>query len=684
MGWRWAVIGGLLGQAALVQAGEPDQQQPRIEVQAPDWVSLSEPLPVPDGAQGALFVRRSDLITRLTAKGEAAYLSQLVRILQPGALELGNVAFAWNPAAGEAVVHTLRIHRGTEIIDVLGKASFEVLRREDRLEAAMLDGTLTAVLKVPDLRVGDDLEIAYTIPINDPTLRENSSGLMLLQPSIPPGRYRLELSWDEGQRPRTKATADIAPFLEEQPDRLVARFDNPPTITPPRDAPPRYAWQRVIEYSDFADWQAISRRFHGLFMAAAKLPPGAPLRKEAGAIAAAHPGKLAQAQAALELVQQQVRYVYVGFGGGNYLPASAEETWNRRYGDCKGKTALLLALLGELGIEAEPVLVNNSQPTDGLETRLPSPNLFDHVLVRARIGREVLWLDATLPAVIDGRNEPFLAYQWILPLAAKGATIERLPQKPFALPQDMEIHELDASAGFDSPAKRTVTYLKRGIAGLVAHNTFSAVSAEQLEASLRSELAGSEAWDNVERVTYRFDETTRTSILTIAGTGPIEWEQENGYTYTRLPAGGFNPPPRRQRPAGESRDAPFYTEPSYTCYVTTMRLPADTRLEEWSVNSWIETILFGRIFYRQMQLASDHTLRLVRGSRVEEPEIPVSTAERDNGRLARFDNSMALLTWTKDARQDHSHAQQPVPATFAFDWTSAAAPCLPETLRTAP
>lgn len=328
--WRWAVIGSLLGQAALAQAGEPGQQQPRIEVEAPDWVSLSEPLPVPDGAQGALFVRRSDLITRLTAKGEAAYLSQLVRILQPGALDL---------------------------------------------------------------------------------------------------------------------------------------------------------------------------------------------------------------------VQQQVRYVYVGLGGGTYLPASADETWNRRYGDCKGKTALLLALLGELGIAA---------------------------------------------------------------------------------------------------------------------------------------------WDSVEKVTYRFDEATRASILTIAGTGPIEWEQENGYTYTRLPGGGFNPPPRRQRPAGESRDAPFYTEPSYTCHVTTMRLPADTRLEEWSVNSSIETILFGRIFYRRMQLAPDHTLRLVRGSRVEAPEIPGSTAERDNGRLARFDNSMALLTWTKDAREDHSHAQQPVPATFAFDWTSAAAPCLPENLRTAP
>jgi hypothetical protein len=40
------------------------------------------------------------------------------------------------------------------------------LRREDQLEAAMLDGLLTAVLRVPDLRVGDDLEIAYTVPLH--------------------------------------------------------------------------------------------------------------------------------------------------------------------------------------------------------------------------------------------------------------------------------------------------------------------------------------------------------------------------------------------------------------------------------------------------------------------------------------------------------------------------------------
>src|SRR3546814_6567111 len=105
--------------------------------------------------------------------------------------------------------------------------------------------------------------------------------------------------------------------------------------------------------------------------------------KEAARIAAAHSAPLDRASAALKLVQRDVRYIYVGLGNGNLTPATAEETWQRRYGDCKGKTALLLALLARLGIEAEAVLANNSGGDDGLDERLPNPGMFDHVLVRS-------------------------------------------------------------------------------------------------------------------------------------------------------------------------------------------------------------------------------------------------------------------------------------------------------------
>ena len=79
-------------------------------------------------------------------------------------------------------------------------AKFEVLRREDQLEQAMLSGTLTAVYKVPDLRVGDELEIAFTIPSSDPTLKDTSAGALMLPGTTMPGRYHLAVSWDAGQR----------------------------------------------------------------------------------------------------------------------------------------------------------------------------------------------------------------------------------------------------------------------------------------------------------------------------------------------------------------------------------------------------------------------------------------------------------------------------------------------------
>jgi transglutaminase-like putative cysteine protease len=676
MNWKSAVVAGLLAHSSLALAQD---QQAIAVAPAPGWATLSEPLDVPPDTQGATFLRRQDTFVRLTATGHDLFSSQMIRILQPQALEIGNIAIGWNPAAGEARVHKVVIHRRGQEIDVLGKTAFEILRREDQLEAAMLDGILTAVLRVPDLRVGDDLEIAYTVPLHDPTLRDASHGLLFMGDAPPPGRYNLELSWEDGQQPRTQITPDFAPLVTREPNRLAIRLDNPAAITPPRDAPPRFAWQRIIEFSDFADWPDVSRRFHTLFAEASKLGAGSPLREEAAAIKASTSDQLAQAQAALQLVQQQVRYVYVGLNGGNFTPASADATWERRYGDCKGKTAMLLALLGELGIPAEAVLVNNSGSTDGLDQRLANPGMFDHVLVRARIGGKVVWFDGTLPEVIEGRGKPFLPYQWVLPLSAKGTALERLPEKPFALPQVMELYEIDASAGFDTPAQWTRTTVLRGAAGLQQHLQFSSVSAGQLETAVKSQLAGSAAWDTVEKVAYRFDRATQAAIFSITGTGPVDWENDNGGgRYLRLPGGGFSPPSRRQRSGGSAGTAPFFQAPEYTCHVTTLTLPADTKPDDWSFNSVFDTMLYGEAYYRMMELRdADRTLRLVRGSRVEQSEIPTDKAERDNKRLAEFDNSMAILTYSPGAVGQRWTGDQPIPATTAPDWIGPNPPCLP-------
>ncbi|WP_234716015.1 DUF3857 domain-containing protein [Sphingopyxis macrogoltabida] len=256
---------------------------------APGWVVPSELMPVPDDADGLVFVRRQDALIHLDGEGQAQYLGYRMRLLHPNALQAGNISIAWNPASGPPIVHLVKVHRAGETIDVLEKASFEILRREDQLEAAKLDGILTAVLRVPDLRVGDELEVGLTTRVSDPTLGHNDAGLLFLGPSPAPGRYRLGLSWDKGLKPGIRMTPDMATAARTSDSGVDFSFDNPPMLAPPKDAPARYQWQRIVEFTDFADWAAISRHFAPLYTKAAAIPDGSVLVAEAGRIAAAHP-----------------------------------------------------------------------------------------------------------------------------------------------------------------------------------------------------------------------------------------------------------------------------------------------------------------------------------------------------------------------------------------------------------
>jgi len=151
------------------------------------------------------------------------------------------------------------------------------------------------------------------------------------------------------------------------------------------------------------------------------LAPDSPIQKEIARIASTETDSVKQIKAALQLVQDRIRYVYIGLNGGNFMPAAADETWTRRFGDCKAKTALLLAVLRGLGIRGEAVLVN-SLGGDGINERLPTPFVFDHVLVRVNLGKQTYWLDGT--RLGDRTLDPPLALRWVLPLRSGGGDLE--------------------------------------------------------------------------------------------------------------------------------------------------------------------------------------------------------------------------------------------------------------------
>ncbi|MDK2761871.1 MAG: DUF3857 domain-containing transglutaminase family protein [Sphingopyxis sp.] len=671
----------IIGAALLLPVAAHAEDERIARGPVPDWVVASEPMAVPADASGLVFVRRQDVLVHLDAQGQAQYIGYRLRILHPNALQAGNISTTWNPASGPPVVHMVKVHRGDTTIDVLEKASFEILRREDQLEAAQLNGILTAVMRVPDLRVGDELEVALTTRSNDPTLDKNDSGLLFLAPQPSPGRYRLGLSWDKGLKPNIKMTPDLTPVGVARDGGIDFRFDNPAMLTPPKDAPGRYQWQRIVEFTDFADWASISRHFAPLFAKASAIVPGSSLDEEAQRIAAAHAAPLDRANAALKLVQRDVRYIYVGLGNGNLTPATAEETWQRRYGDCKGKTVMLLGLLAKLGIEAEAVLANNNDADDGLDQRLPNPGMFDHVLVRARIGGTSYWLDGTMPPVAPAAVTPVVPYRWVLPLTAKGGPLQKVEWRPARRPDEITLYEIDARAGFDKPARVTNTAIVRGIAGLQQQAALSGLTPDQLRDGMRQQLVGG-SWATIDDVKWRYDQKAEASILTVTGTWTIDWEDDgDGDRSLALPGGGFSPPDRRARAADQDQDLPYYSAPEFDCRVTTLRLPTTTDAANWSFKSGYDTRIFGRNYYRAFDLR-DGAIRMVRGLRVEQPEIDAVSARRDNGRIAAFDNSMAWVSYRSAVSKPHPADARVVPATYDIDWTADDAPCLsPATKR---
>jgi len=76
-------------------------------------------------------------------------------------------------------------------------------------------------------------------------------------------------------------------------------------------------------------------------------------------------------------VSQDFRYVSLSLGIGGYLPRLPAQVLDTRYGDCKDKATLFIALVRRMGIRANPVLLSAS---GGADSTLPTVQQFDHMI----------------------------------------------------------------------------------------------------------------------------------------------------------------------------------------------------------------------------------------------------------------------------------------------------------------
>lgn len=375
------------------------------------------------GPERAWYYRRADMVTANAGAERAAQFS-----------------VSFDPAFERVDVHSIAVIRGGERVEHAGTAFFEVLRRERNMERLLFDGRLTVHVTLPDVRVGDVVETSYTLFGMRKSLRGRHSAFIpcewgvgivetRLRQRTPPHRTIAERVFGDMPAATQTETDGVIDRRWRTHERQGAKFE--PL------APPWIFQTTLIQFSEWRDWGEAASVFAPLYEEdAAALAPE--IEAEIARIEASEPTPAGRAAAVLRFVQGSVRYLAISMGEGGYTPRLLADICATRYGDCKDKSKLYVAMARRLGLDACPALVN-VRDGPGLDAWLPTGQAFDHCIVRVRLGDTSHWLDPTQEAQVSPLGKiAECRYGWALPLAPGVEALEDMGEEP-------HVHSLDCA-----------------------------------------------------------------------------------------------------------------------------------------------------------------------------------------------------------------------------------------------
>lgn len=461
-------IGGLL--AAFIGGASLAQAADYSTAPTPAWVERVALPPNPEIhdeqiTNGAFHVL-VDAQSRVAGRDRVNYRRFATRAINAAGVDaVANIAISFDPSYQTLVLHSIDVIRDGQVVSRLGSVPVKVLQREAGLEARIFDGRKSANVFLEDVRVGDTIDYSYSVRGSNPVFGNRAYGEFGLQFGEPVGRMHARLVYG-GDRPvvvRARnsdlhgSVRDIAGAREYE-----WSADDVAPLLVEDDAPGWYDPYPVVEWSTFGDWAEVVRWALPLY--AQHEGPGRELDQEIRRIAARNATPAARTMAALQFVQGEIRYLGVEIGPNSHAPNAPDLVLKRRFGDCKDKATLLVAMLDALGIEARPALVA-SRMQRAVAGRLPGPRAFDHVIVRARVDGKTYWLDATRPKQVGDLDHVFQP-DFGRALVVDAATTDLVPMtNPASARSRTEVNATyDAREGFAGTIGYTVR--TRSIGGM--------------------------------------------------------------------------------------------------------------------------------------------------------------------------------------------------------------------------
>lgn len=312
-----------------------------------------------------------------------------------GLAQAASISTDFEPTYQRLQIHHLRLIRNGVTREIDPMLLVQTLRREVDLERAKFNGRLTAHITVPDVRVGDIIDYAYSLLGENPAIKGVFDGLFRLQWTVWVARTRVRIlaaaerglktfAWLGSPEPVRTVTDDVEEILWD-------RFDIAPA-EPESFMPAEHRWVDTARATDPLTWAQVADLFRANYARPDELP--ADLLEAIQEIKATNSSDQSRTARALNLVQDSLRYCAISIGDGGVVPRKIDQIWATRSGDCKDASYLLAVCLQEMGISATPCLVNTALG-EAIQDDAPSAWAFDHCICRVEIGEKVYWLDGT-------------------------------------------------------------------------------------------------------------------------------------------------------------------------------------------------------------------------------------------------------------------------------------------------
>jgi Tfp pilus assembly protein PilF/transglutaminase-like putative cysteine protease len=372
-------------------------------------------------------------IERMYENGLASVRSQQIFCIanEQGAREYGvrNVQYA--PASQQLRVLHARVY----------KHDGRVLEGVEAGEGGVADTSIAMYYDVrsrevryPGLERGDVIELDYRVT---PTINANPYGdyfasLVVFRASIPQALKRYVLIAPAGRKlniveerldsPAAKSLDGTDQVYEWQLRDAQALANEPrgPSLT--ESAP-------YVHISTFGSWDEIGRWYADLIRPQFSLDTS--LRGIAARLIAGKHSEIEKINAIHQFVLRNTHYVAMEFGIYSYKPYPVTQTYARRFGDCKDKASLMIALLHEAGVDADIALVRTRRLGD-INQNATSVALFNHAIVF--VPKWNLWLDGT--AEYAGSRELPLEDQGAMALVVGLNGTSSLRRIPVTHPED--------------------------------------------------------------------------------------------------------------------------------------------------------------------------------------------------------------------------------------------------------